>query len=116
MRFSQPMRVAVEHPGKLRVGSDLRLVEDDRGLGIDAGGEIARRHLPRALAQHLRVLPQGDGVLVDDAVDALVVARSEEHTSELQSLMRTSYAVYCLTQQISTYTHRHQAIHSTSTN
>src|SRR3546814_7602752 len=23
-------------------------------------------------------------------------ARSEEHTSELQSLMRTSYAVYCL--------------------
>src|SRR3546814_9683367 len=29
--------------------------------------------------------------------DALPVgARSEEHTSELQSLMRTSYAVFCL--------------------
>src|SRR3546814_4895723 len=27
----------------------------------------------------------------------VVVARSEEHTSELQSLMRTSYAVFCLT-------------------
>src|SRR3546814_2783758 len=27
---------------------------------------------------------------------ALVVARSEEHTSELQSLMRISYAVFCL--------------------
>src|SRR3546814_6986961 len=26
----------------------------------------------------------------------LVVARSEEHTSELQSLMRISYAVFCL--------------------
>src|SRR3546814_7653834 len=26
--------------------------------------------------------------------------RSEEHTSELQSLMRTSYAVFCLTQKI----------------
>src|SRR3546814_4239945 len=26
-------------------------------------------------------------------------ARSEEHTSELQSLMRTSYAVFCLTQK-----------------
>src|SRR3546814_1856861 len=25
------------------------------------------------------------------------LARSEEHTSELQSLMRTSYAVFCLT-------------------
>src|SRR3546814_10378556 len=27
---------------------------------------------------------------------ALVSARSEEHTSELQSLMRISYAVFCL--------------------
>src|SRR3546814_10840185 len=26
-------------------------------------------------------------------------ARSEEHTSELQSLMRISYAVFCLTQK-----------------
>src|SRR3546814_1856052 len=37
------------------------------------------------------------------------VARSEEHTSELQSLMRISYAVFCLkkkktTQQIKKYT------------
>src|SRR3546814_2608185 len=28
--------------------------------------------------------------------DAKVLARSEEHTSELQSLMRLSYAVFCL--------------------
>src|SRR3546814_5556600 len=27
---------------------------------------------------------------------ALLIARSEEHTSELQSLMRISYAVFCL--------------------
>src|SRR3546814_7772187 len=30
------------------------------------------------------------------ARDAGVTARSEEHTSELQSLMRISYAVFCL--------------------
>src|SRR3546814_9207675 len=30
--------------------------------------------------------------------------RSEEHTSELQSLMRISYAVFCLKIQISSYT------------
>src|SRR3546814_10808428 len=29
-------------------------------------------------------------------VHGLAVARSEEHTSELQSLMRISYAVFCL--------------------
>src|SRR3546814_6387918 len=34
------------------------------------------------------------GHLDDIAVDA--VQRSEEHTSELQSLMRISYAVFCL--------------------
>src|SRR3546814_9054270 len=28
-----------------------------------------------------------------------LVGRSEEHTSELQSLMRISYAVFCLTKQ-----------------
>src|SRR3546814_8325569 len=30
--------------------------------------------------------------------------RSEEHTSELQSLMRISYAVFCLKKKIKTYT------------
>src|SRR3546814_8343825 len=38
--------------------------------------------------------------IVDDARDfgriAAANARSEEHTSELQSLMRISYAVFCL--------------------
>src|SRR3546814_8235360 len=31
--------------------------------------------------------------------------RSEEHTSELQSLMRISYAVFCLKKKKHTYTH-----------
>src|SRR3546814_2021003 len=31
-------------------------------------------------------------------------ARSEEHTSELQSLMRISYAVFCLKKKIKTHT------------
>src|SRR3546814_8601005 len=37
-------------------------------------------------------LPLGTINLVTDDIDA----RSEEHTSELQSLMRISYAVFCL--------------------
>src|SRR3546814_1302466 len=32
-------------------------------------------------------------------------ARSEEHTSALQSLMRISYAVFCLKKKKQTYTH-----------
>src|SRR3546814_10606642 len=34
--------------------------------------------------------------------------RSEEHTSELQSLMRTSYAVFCLKKKKSTIQHINQ--------
>src|SRR3546814_2783162 len=34
--------------------------------------------------------------------DASLLIRSEEHTSELQSLMRISYAVFCLKKNITT--------------
>src|SRR3546814_10289452 len=40
--------------------------------------------------------PQGRDVLLKLVESADVVTRSEEHTSELQSLMRISYAVFCL--------------------
>src|SRR3546814_9298585 len=39
------------------------------------------------------------GAFVPHAVLAALAERSEEHTSELQSLMRISYAVFCLTKK-----------------
>src|SRR3546814_5900330 len=33
---------------------------------------------------------------MDRAINGITTVRSEEHTSELQSLMRISYAVFCL--------------------
>src|SRR3546814_4335522 len=57
------------------------------GLFVDAREFVAvginHRHV--ALAQH-----------VDEGRVAEAFVRSEEHTSELQSLMRISYAVFCL--------------------
>src|SRR3546814_4374645 len=52
-----------------------------------------------------------EGWIADSAL-----ARSEEHTSELQSLMRISYAVFCLKKQkqINTYSSTHYSI-STNT-
>src|SRR3546814_8110669 len=38
-------------------------------------------------------------------------ARSEEHTSELQSLMRISYAVFCLKKKIHTHTSQTFNVH-----
>src|SRR3546814_10550120 len=42
------------------------------------------------------------GTCSDMATDRLLL-RSEEHTSELQSLMRISYAVFCLKKKITHY-------------
>src|SRR3546814_5568486 len=39
---------------------------------------------------------------VGAGLELIAGTRSEEHTSELQSLMRTSYAVFCLKQKITT--------------
>src|SRR3546814_1036940 len=68
--------------------------------------------LPRLLHQKLREPSPPAPVPVDDpgssrrttnqwlaviaVLLAIIIARSEEHTSELQSLMRISYAVFCL--------------------
>src|SRR3546814_1745631 len=54
--------------------------EDARARGI--GVVVGRRGGPERLGGEAR--------------EADIAARSEEHTSELQSLMRTSYAVFCL--------------------
>src|SRR3546814_10365692 len=75
-------------------------------LGRDAGQGRAAHLIAGALpfvarhAQHGRFA--GAGIADDDCQVVLAgdmrqgVLRSEEHTSELQSLMRISYAVFCL--------------------
>src|SRR3546814_7117384 len=40
-----------------------------------------------------------EGPLISPPMDGDYSRRSEEHTSELQSLMRISYAVFCLTKK-----------------
>src|SRR3546814_7036266 len=53
-----------------------------------------------------RMVRDGKG----DTAHAYLQRRSEEHTSELQSLMRISYAVFCLkkkTQYFTTYHEKH---------
>src|SRR3546814_4683074 len=44
----------------------------------------------------------------------LCVARSEEHTSELQSLMRISYAAFCLKKKIIYVSHTNLTAHYTT--
>src|SRR3546814_10053336 len=63
---------------------------------LEAG--FAPGHAEQAKAQMEKAIPLGRyGESADIANLVLFLAsRSEEHTSELQSLMRISYAVFCL--------------------
>src|SRR3546814_9053964 len=72
-----------------------------------AFAQSLREPLLLRLAQHLRIFVEHPGAGGLETVAARLVAailprveqlhrRSEEHTSELQSLMRSSYAVFCL--------------------
>src|SRR3546814_8685250 len=99
-------------------------LRDGDGLALDSGElvrveaapepliEITAPNMPLLLrlAWHLgnRHLPTqllGDGMRIRH--------RSDEHTSELQSLMRISYAVFCLKKKKATnqIDQHHQAVH-----
>src|SRR3546814_4167501 len=64
-------------------GLDAKL--DALYAGSKLGDEATRLQLWKA-----------DKVAIDASGDAALQFRSDEHTSELQSLMRLSYAVFCL--------------------
>src|SRR3546814_8359510 len=53
--------------------------------------------------------------LVAQAQRSRAPMRSEEHTSDLQSLMRISYAVFCLKKKTKQHKHRNNTQRSTTT-
>src|SRR3546814_3318513 len=90
---------------------------------------LASRHAPCAGQV---VKPAGKAGAITSSMKASHSGRSEEHTSELQSLMRISYAVFCLkkkkhhlidTAHVRTYViihdqqqHRRHVLHPKTTN
>src|SRR3546814_9805251 len=64
--------------------------------GLTAAVELARRGFrPRIVDRN-----EGPTHMLYYHVMSRLAERSEEHTSELQSLMRISYAVFCLKKKI----------------
>src|SRR3546814_6117622 len=61
-----------------------------------AGHHVQVRAPGRGLQERAGRAPAHAAALVYLEIIAAFVVRSEEHTSELQSLMRISYAVFCL--------------------
>src|SRR3546814_2768220 len=74
---------------------DLAGETSHRGFAIGAGDGGEGRRLASVEARGQQGQP-APWIAVGDEGDRPPVPRSEEHTSELQSLMRISYAVFCL--------------------
>src|SRR3546814_1995798 len=66
----------------------------ERGLSVDMAGFDAAMEHQRETARAAGKFSSSAGLPAD--LVAKLQPRSEEHTSELQSLMRISYAVFCL--------------------
>src|SRR3546814_2240312 len=101
-----PYTTLFRSQGKRRLargqGRDARApAPDGETLGqTGGGGRACRAHQP-------------DPFLGRAALRARDRSRSEEHTSELQSLMRISYAVFCLKKKTQTQDTQHT--HNTTT-
>src|SRR3546814_9224047 len=104
---------AVGCKGRAVDQSDSRLahvggvVVRSRFLPFAAPHESQRKRQGEGVSMHISCTPvmrggEGDGPNIGRAggIRQYHCIRSEEHTSELQSLMRISYAVFCLKKKI----------------
>src|SRR3546814_9416307 len=73
------------------------------GIGFDRPGrgevQFVSKYLRCLIARRRRGNQLGNHWIVEGGYRVIFFDRSEEHTSELQSLMRISYAVFCLTKK-----------------
>src|SRR3546814_7350314 len=81
---SEPLQ---PQPGMVVIRPILPPIEP--GMRVEDAQPAGEQHIEQ---QRVQPMPPAHKRMVH----ALIVTRSEEHTSELQSLMRISYAVFCL--------------------
>src|SRR3546814_6482282 len=112
MTYKQVKGWGVLDNGKFPVNDCHEMVQDRRGrillltnetrnnvLVYDTGGKLPTswgHDFPGAPGLTLAGEGQDEFLLITDTAKHQVYKRSEEHTSELQSLIRISYAVSCL--------------------
>src|SRR3546814_2791290 len=109
------LRIVARSPGQ----QELILTRAGRFVETLDSGQLARLAMPReveleqeraARAAHIDDAGrqfQQDIAALTATLSEVAKKRSEEHTSELHSLMRSSYAVFCLNQKTQKRTQSH---------
>src|SRR3546814_3491790 len=94
MAVDTPQGRRYTRDGHLRMDADRRLVTSGGHPVLDdRGREIV---LPAGSQDAPNIATDGTVTMGQQQLGKIDLVRSEEHTSELQSLMRISYAVFCL--------------------
>src|SRR3546814_3819213 len=96
-RSIDPLQGVVISVGTLSAGSTYNVIPDSARLELSVrtfSAEI-RQQLEERITRICMLQAESFGLQHANTGDAFF-QRSEEHTSELQSLMRISYAVFCL--------------------
>src|SRR3546814_6715519 len=92
-----PEANALTQAGKWPKNDFMGVELTSKTLGLIGCGNIGSIVAERALGLRMKVVAFDPFLTPERAIELGVEkARSEEHTSELQSLMRISYAVFCL--------------------
>src|SRR3546814_955957 len=97
----QPRLGPRRRDGAVQPGVPVQTTSHAQDRDRVGGAAVARRNDQMDLAAQTRLPRQtpATGHLHPRRWSTAVLTRSEEHTSELQSLMRISYAVFCLKQK-----------------
>src|SRR3546814_2826567 len=100
LRRLEAMLIVADKDHTLVLTGNGDVLEPEHGLAaIGSGGAYAQ-------SAALALLHNTDMAPADIGVVQQCQRRSEEHTSELQSLMRISYAVFCLKKKNQHHTHK----------
>src|SRR3546814_5296513 len=85
--------------GEVELGDARKEQEDDIGRAVGHADGPSLAWITQARGSHRSRSPMELHLQRQSRDD--IILRSEEHTSELQSLMRISYAVFCLNKKTS---------------
>src|SRR3546814_6341834 len=101
---SSDLSVACEFGKKMRMAQLSMIADAMLEFWMSASDCVAKMTLTfrlRSVLSHWRMRAANIGSS-RNSQDASRISRSEEHTSELQSLLRISYAVFCLQKKTTT--------------